>query len=285
MPRSLWTGSISFGLVNVPVRMYSAIAETDLRFHLIHEPDGGRIGYQKICKTEGDPVPDEEIVKGFEFEKDEFVVLTDEDFAAAKTEGVKTIEISDFVPYEEIDPIYFEKTYFLGPQSGGEKVYALLREAMEQTGLAAIGKFVMRDRQHLGCLRVREGALTLEQMYFHDEVRPLDEIAPGKVKVPKSELEMATALIEQFTGSFEPERYEDTYREALCGVIRAKRNGKTVTAPEPDAEEEPSDLMAALRASVEAAKKARGSVRAKGTPARKKPARSKPKAKAKSRSS
>jgi DNA end-binding protein Ku len=276
VPRAIWTGSISFGLVNVPVRMYSAIAENDLRFHLIHEPDGGRIGYQKICKSEGEPVPDEEIVKGFELEPDEFVVLEDEDFEAARTEGVKTIELSDFVPYDEIDPIYFERTYFLGPQEGGEKVYALLREAMEQTGLAALGKFVMRDRQHLGCLRVREGALTLEKMFFHDEIRPLDEIAPGKVKVAKTELEMATALIEQFTGEFDPTKYDDTYREALCGVIRAKRKGKTVTAPEPETEEEPADLMAALRASVEAAKRSRGgSVRAKRPPARKKKAAAK----------
>lgn len=271
VPRAIWTGSISFGLVNVPVRMYSAISENDLRFHLIHEPDGGRIGYQKICKSEGEPVPDEEIVKGFEFEPDEFVVLEDEDFEAARAEGVKTIELSDFVPYDEIDPIYFERTYFLGPQEGGEKVYALLREAMEQTGLAALGKFVMRDRQQLGCLRVREGALTLEKMFFHDEIRPLDEIAPGKVKVAKTELEMATALIEQFTGEFDPTKYDDTYREALCGVIRAKRKGKTVTAPEPETEEEPADLMAALRASVEAAKRSRGgSVRAKRPPERKK---------------
>ena len=274
VPRAIWTGSISFGLVNVPVRMYSAIAENDLRFHLIHEPDGGRIGYQKICKSEGEPVPDEEIVKGFEFEPDEFVVLEDEDFEAARTEGVKTIELSDFVPYDEIDPIYFERTYFLGPQEGGEKVYALLREAMEQTGLAALGKFVLRDRQHLGCLRVREGALTLEKMFFHDEIRPLDEIAPGEVKVAKTELEMATALIEQFTGEFDPTKYDDTYREALCTVVRAKRDGKTVTAPEPEAEEEPADLMAALRASVEAAKRSRGgSVRAKRPPARQAKAR------------
>ena len=178
MPRAIWTGTISFGLVNVPVRMYSAIDENDLHFHLIHEPDGGRIGYQKICKAEDKPVPDDEIVKAFEIEKDELVVLTDEDFAAAKVEGVKTIEISDFVPYEEIDPIYFERTYYLGPQEGGEKVYALLREAMEKTGLAAIGKYVMRDRQHLGCLRVREGVITLEKMFFHDEIRPVEEIAP-----------------------------------------------------------------------------------------------------------
>jgi len=268
-PRSIWTGSISFGLVNVPVRMYSAIAESDLRFHLIHEPDGSRIGHQKICKTEEKPVPDDEIVKAFEFKKNEFVVLDDADFEAARTEGVKTIEISDFVPYDEIDPIYFEKTYYLGPQSGSEKVYALLREAMEKTALAAIGKYVMRDRQHLGCLRVREGTLTLEKMLFHDEVRPLDDIAPGKLKVAKGELDMATALIEQFTGGFDPTKYEDTYREALCAVIKAKRKGKTVTAPEVEAEEEPADLMAALRASVEAAKKSRGSTRAKRPPARK----------------
>ena len=278
MPRAIWSGSISFGLVNVPVRMFSAIDENDLRFHLIHEPDSSRIGYQKICKTEEKPVPDDEIVKGFEFEKDEYVVLSDEDFEAARTEGVRTIEISDFVPYEEIDPIYFERTYYLGPQEGGEKVYALLRNAMEKTGLAAIAKYVMRDRQSLGCLRVREGTLTLEKMFFHDELRPLDEIAPKGIRIAKGELEMATALIEQFTGPFEPERYEDTYREALCKVIKAKRKGKTITAPEPEAEEEPADLLAALKASVEAAKQTKGSTRTKrsGTGksgARKPPAR------------
>lgn len=269
MPRAIWTGTISFGLVNVPVRMYSAIDEQDLRFHLVHEPDGGRIGYQKICKAENEPVPEDEIVKAFELEKDELVVLTDEDFAAAKTEGVKTIEISDFVPYEEIDPVYFERTYYLGPQDGSEKVYGLLREAMEQTGLAALGKYVMRDRQHLGCLRVREGTITLEKMFFHDEIRPVDDIAPGKVKVPKAELEMATTLIEQFKGSFEPERYEDTYREALCAVIRAKRKGETIAAAPVEEDEQPADLLAALKASVEAAKKTKGSTRAKRAPARK----------------
>ena len=179
MPRAIWTGTISFGLVNVPVRMYSAIEEADVHFHLVHEPDGGRIGYQKVCKAENEPVPDDEIVKAFEVKKDELVVLTDEDFAAVKVEGVKTIEISDFVPYEEIDPIYFERTYYLGPQDGGEKVYSLLRQAMEQTGLAAIGKYVMRDKQHLGCLRIREGVITLEKLFFHDEIRPIEgDLAP-----------------------------------------------------------------------------------------------------------
>ena len=182
MPRAIWSGAISFGLVNVPVRMYSAIDEQDLHFHLIHEPDGGRIGYQKFCKKEEKLVPDDEIVKAFEIKKDKLVVLTDEDFEAVKTEGVKTIEISDFVPYEEIDPIYFDRTYFLGPQDGREKVYALLREAMEQTGLAAIGKYVMRDRQHLGCLRVRDGVISLEKMFFHDEIRPARRPCAGQAQ-------------------------------------------------------------------------------------------------------
>lgn len=257
MPRALWTGTISFGLVSVPVRMYSAIDESDLRFHLVHEPDGGRIGYQKVCKAENAPVPDDEIVKAFEVEPDELVVLTDEDFAAAKAEGVKTIEISDFVPYEEIDPIYFERTYYLGPQDGGEKVYALLREAMEETGLAAVGKYVLRDKQHLGCLRIREGVITLEQLFFHDEIRPAKEIAPRRSKVPAAELKLATALIEQFKGTFEPQRYEDTYREALCRIIKAKQKGETITAVPAAEDEEPADLLAALKASVDAAKRSK----------------------------
>ena len=272
MPRAIWSGTISVGLVSVPVRMYSAIDESDLRFHLVHEPDGGRIGYQKVCKAEGEPVPDDEVVKAFEVEPDELVVLTDEDFAAAKTEGVKTIEISDFVPYAEIDPIYFERTYYLGPQPGGEKVYALLREAMERTELAALGKYVLRDKQHLGCLRVREGVITLEKMFFHDEIRDAGEVAPADTKVPKAELELATTLIEQFKGSFEPDKYEDTYRDALCAIIKAKRKGETIAAAPVEAEEEPTDLLAALKASVEAAKRGKGSVRAKRPPTRKKPA-------------
>jgi DNA end-binding protein Ku len=271
MPRAIWSGTISFGLVSVPVKMYSAIDEADLHFHLIHEPDNGRIGYQKICKTEEEPVPDDEIVKAFEYAKGKHVVLTDEDFEAAKSEGVKSIEISDFVPYDEIDPIYFERTYYLGPQEGGEKVYALLRAAMEQTELAAIGKYVMRERQHLGCLRVREGTLTLERLYFHDEIRPAKGIAPRRSQVPKAELELATTLIERISGSWDPKRYDDTYREALLAVVRAKKKGKTISAPEPDeGTKEAPDLLAALRASVKAAKgsRRRGSVRAKRPAAR-----------------
>lgn len=256
-PRSLWTGTISFGLVNVPVRMYSAVEERTLHFNLLHEKDDSRIGYEKICKAEGTPVPDDEIVKAFEYEKGEYVYLSEEDFDQAKVEGFKTIDIRDFVPYDEIDPIFFRKTYHLGPQAGAEKTYALLREAMERSGLAGIAKFIMRDRQNLGCLRVREGVITLEQMYFADEIRPVAEIAPGETDVRPQELKLAEALIGSYAGSFEPERYRDTYRDTLCEIIEAKRRGKDVHIDQAAAVEAPSDLMAALRASVEAAQKGR----------------------------
>jgi DNA end-binding protein Ku len=257
-PRAIWTGSISFGLVNVPVRMYSAVEEHNLHFHFVHEPDGSRIGYEKICKAEERAVPDDEIVKAFEYEKGEYVYLSDEDFDAAKVdEGGRTIDIRAFVPYEEIDPIFFEKTYYLGPDRDGERVYALLARAMEDSGLAAVAKFVMRDRQNLACLRVRESVITLERMHFADEIRSVEDVAPKDAKVPKAELEMASQLVEQYSGSFEPEKFTDTYRDTLCEIIEAKRKGEeVVVAPEPKAEE-PADLMAALRASVEAAQKRR----------------------------
>src|SRR5690349_10493242 len=158
-PRALWTGSITFGLVNVPVRLFSAVSEHKLHFRLVHEPDESPIGYQKICKLEGKPVPDKEIVKAFEYRKGELVHMDDEDFEAARVEGYRTIDITDFVPYEQIDPIFFAHTYFVGPQEGAEKVYSLLVRAMEDSELAAIAKFVMRDRQDLGAVRLREGPI------------------------------------------------------------------------------------------------------------------------------
>ena len=258
MPRAIWTGSISFGLVNVPVRLYSAISEHKLHFHLVHEPDQSPIGYQKVCKLEDKPVPDDEVVKAFEFEPGEYVLMEDEDFEAARAEGYRTIEITDFVPYEQVDPIYFARTYYLGPEQGGEKVYSLLLNALEDSALAGISKFVMRDRQYLGALRVRDGVITLEQLYFADEIRPVDEIKPPKTKVTKEELAMAEQLIDNFAGDFKPEKYKDTYRDALCEIIRAKRAGKEVRrAPETE-EEAPPDLLEALRASIEAAGRGRG---------------------------
>jgi DNA end-binding protein Ku len=253
MPRAIWSGAITFGLVSVPVRMYSAISEHKLHFHWIHENDESPIGYQKICKLEDKPVPEDEVVKAFEFEPGEYVFMEDEDFEAARVEGYKTIDITDFVPYDQIDPIYFARTYYLGPQDGGEKVYSLLTRAMDESGLAAIAKFVMRDRQNLGCLRVRDGVITLEQMYFADEIRELDEIKPASARVSKEELAMAEQLIDNFSGAFKPDKYKDTYRDALCEVIKAKRKGKEVHHAAQPEEEAPPDLLEALRASIDAA--------------------------------
>jgi len=257
-PRSLWTGSISFGLVNVPVRVYSAVHEHRLRFQLVHVSDDGPIGYEKICKLEDKSVPDDEIVKAFEYAKGKFVHMDDEDFEAAQVEGQHTIDLEDFVPYEQIDPTFFAHAYLVGPQDGAERPYSLLVRAMEDSGLAGIGKFVMRNRQYLGCLHVRDGLLTLEQLYFADEVDKPETILPQKLPgVPKRELEMASRLIESFAGDWKPERYKDTYTEALKGVVEAKRKGKDVHRVEAPAEEEPADLMEALRRSLEQSKRGR----------------------------
>ena len=253
MPRAIWTGSISFGLVNVPVRMYSAIDERDVRFHLLHEKDNSRIGYDKVCKKEGKPIPDDEIVKGYEVSEGKYVYLTDEDLEAAAGESYRSIDIQDFVDADEVDPIYFERSSFLGPAEGAEKPYALLVRAMEESGLVGIVTYVMRDKQQLGCVRVRDGMIVLEKMFFADEIRPTKGIRPRKATVPKQELAMALDLIDRFRGPFEPEKYEDTYREALLEVIDRKRKGKDVHAEaEPERGEEPADLLEALRKSVEA---------------------------------
>jgi DNA end-binding protein Ku len=269
VPRAIWSGTITFGLVNVPVRLYSAVSEHKLHFHYVHEKDSSPIGYQKVCKAEEKPVPDDEIVKAFESSKGKYVFMEDEDFAAAKVEGYKSIDITDFVPYEDIDPIFFAKTYYAGPQEGAEKVYSLLVAAMEDSELAAIAKFVMRDRQYLGALRIREGVITLEQLHYADEIRPVKEIKESKTKIDKQELAMARQLIDSFTAEWKPERYKDTYRDALLKVIRAKQQGKEVHAAPEIEEEAPPDLLAALRASIERTRggktgKARGKRRANG---------------------
>jgi DNA end-binding protein Ku len=228
------------------------VHEHKLQFHLVHEKDDGPIGYEKICKLEEKPVSGDEIVKAFEYKKGELVHLSDEDFKAVQVEGQRTIELEDFVPYDEIDPTFFAHTYLVAPDEGAEKTYALLVRAMEESGLAGIGKFVMRNRQYLGCLRVRGKALTLEQMHFADEVEVPDGVIPDRLpSVPGKELDLALSLISAFSGKWEPEKYEDTYTAALRKVVRAKVQGKEVhRAPEAE-EEAPPDLMEALRASVE----------------------------------
>jgi DNA end-binding protein Ku len=238
--------------VNAPVRIYSAVAEHKLHFHLLHTKDDSPIGYEKVCKKEGKPVPDDEIVKAFEYAKGKYVYMDDDDFAAARVEGYRSIDVTSFVAYEELDPIFFAKTYYVGPEKGSEHVYSLLARAMDESGLAGVAKFVMRDQQHLGLLRVREGVITLEQLHFADEIRPVDEIKPNKARVDKEELSMALRLIESYTSKWEPEKYKDTYRDDLMAVIDAKRKGKNVheVADVEEGEELP-DLMTALRESIE----------------------------------
>ena len=266
-PRAIWTGTITFGLVNAPVRMYTAISENDLRFNMIHQPDGGRIGYQKVCKVDGEVVPNEEIVRAYDVGGGEYVELTPEDFAAASVEGYRTITVHDFVPSDQIDPIYFERTYYLGPQEGGgEPIYALLAQAMSDKGLAAVVTYIHHDREHLGCLRVRDGVITLEKLFFHDEVRSSDGLAPEADKVDTRQLQMASDLIEAYRGDFDPTQYQDTYRAKLLDIIEQKRSGKTIEAKEAPAETAAPDLMAALTASLEEARKAREG-RAKKAPA------------------
>jgi DNA end-binding protein Ku len=235
------------------------VHEHKLQFHLVHEKDDGPIGYQKICKLEDKPVPSSEIVKAYEFKKGEFVSLTDEDFEAVQAEGQHTIDLEDFVPYEDIDPVFFAHTYLVGPQDGAEKTYALLVKAMEESRLAGIGKFVMRSRQYLGCLRVRDRTLTLEQLYFADEVDPPSGVVPDRLpSVAKKELDMALSLIESFSGDWKPAKYEDTYTDALRELVKAKRRGKDVhELRQPQEAESPPDLMEALRLSIEQSRKSR----------------------------
>ena len=282
MPRAIWSGSISFGLVNAPVKMYAAIDEHALELHLVHEKDGSPIGYQKDCKKEGKEVPADEIVKAYEVSDGEQVYLTDEDFKAAEEESYRTIEILAFVPHEEIDPIVFQRTYYLGPANGAEKVYALLVKAMEQSGLSAVARYVFHDRQQLGTLRIRGGVITLESMYYADEIRPTTDIVPSRrPKVDEKELEMAEALIERFTSTFDHDQYEDEYRKRLLKIVKRKQKGEEIHIEEPTEErEEPTDILEALRASVEAAKAGRSSNgRGKKKPARR-PRRRRAKAKA-----
>src|SRR5262245_35709446 len=254
MARAIWSGSIAFGLVNAPVRMYAAIAEHDLELHLVHEPDGSRIGYAKICKQEQRPVPDDEIVKAHEGRDGKLVYLTGEDFEAAHEKGSKTIDILEFVARDQIDPIFFERTYYLGPDDGAEKAYALLVAAMERSNLVGIARYVFHDRQRLGCLRARDGVMLLERIYFADEVRAPDGVTPSRrPRVAEQELDMALGLIERFTTEFDPSRYEDEYRGRLLAIVRRKRQGKEVRRAPAQEAEPTTDLLDALRASVEEA--------------------------------
>jgi DNA end-binding protein Ku len=258
--RSIWKGAISFGLVTIPVKLYSATEERDVSFHQVHREDGGRIRYKRVCQIDGDEVPYSDIAKGYELSSGEVVVLTDEDFADLPLTTSRTIDVLEFVPLEQVDPIYFAKSYYLEPEAAGAKPYVLLREALEKSGRVALVKIALRQRESLATLRVRDGVFVLEMMLWPDEVREAEfGFLDDDIDVRPQELQMAESLIETLSGDFQPEQYSDNYREALQALIEAKVEGREVVQPEQPAGDTGTvvDLMAALRASVEAAKQGR----------------------------
>lgn len=251
--RAIWTGALSFGLVNIPVRLYSATGGQDLKFNYLHKTDLSPIRYAKICRKDGKEIPFEDIVKGYEYQKGDFVVLTDEDFKKANARKSKTVDIVDFADEKEIDLIYAEKPYYLEPDKGAAKPYALLREALKQSGKVGVAKFVLRQREHLGVIKPIGNVITLEQLRFNSELRkPIGLDVPDAKSADKREIEMALKLIDQLTGPFKPEAYKDTYRQEIEQVISEKTHGKKPKQrgkePEPTAVK---DLMATLRASLE----------------------------------
>lgn len=263
---AIWKGSITFGLVNIPVELKTAVRADHISFRLLHEEDFSPIKYERVCQADGEPVPWNEIVKGYEFEKGKFLVMTDEDFKAAALEQSKTIDILDFVKQEEIDPRFFESPYYLVPAKGGEKPYALLREAIRRSGAVGIGKIIIRQTQHLAAVKVIGDAMVLEIMRFASElVDPSEYSFPSRDAVRPQELQMAQQLIDNLAEPFDPSRYTDDYRANLMKVIKAKMKGKKpkLEAPEDTHDSGVLDLMSRLRASLEEGSGKKGTVRAK----------------------
>ncbi len=258
--RSIWKGAISFGLVTIPVKLYSATEQKDVSFHQVHREDGGRIRYRRVCSVDGEEVQYADIAKGYELPTGEMVVLTDDDFEQLPLSSSRRIDVLQFSPAEQIDPILFNKSYYLEPEATGSKPYVLLRDALEASGRVAIVKVALRQRESLAVLRVRDEVFVMETMLWPDEIREAEFGFLGEdIDVRAQELQMANSLIDTMTADFDPEQYHDAYREALEEIIEAKVAGKEVVQPERAPEEGPAvDLMAALRASVEAAKKGRG---------------------------
>ncbi|SCL37411.1 DNA end-binding protein Ku [Micromonospora pallida] len=259
--RAIWKGAVSFGLVSIAVKLYSATQEKDIRFHQVHRSDGGRIRYKRTCSVCGEEVNYDDIAKGYDIGGGEMVVLTDEDFADLPLSTSHAIDVLEFVPAEQVDPILYNKAYFLEPEGAATKPYVLLRDALVDSERVAIVKVALRQREQLATLRVREGVLLLNTMLWPDEVRQPDfGFLDEEITVRPPELAMASSLIDSMAGEFQPDAFTDDYRAALQEVIDAKVEGREVVQPE-EVEEVPAaavDLMAALRASVERARAARG---------------------------
>ncbi|MEU6075906.1 Ku protein [Micromonospora sp. NPDC047074] len=265
--RAIWKGAVSFGLVSIGVKLYSATEEKDIRFHQVHREDGGRIRYKRTCQVCGEEVSYDDIAKGYDIGGGEMVILTDEDFAELPLSSSRAIDVLEFVPAEQVDPILYNKAYFLEPEGTATKPYVLLRDALADSERVAIVKVALRQREQLATLRVREGVLLLNTMLWPDEIRTPDfGFLDEDLKVRAPELAMASSLIDSMAGEFEPDAFTDDYRTALQEVIDAKVEGREVVQPEEVEEAPPAavDLMAALRASVDRARAARGEAPAGG---------------------
>jgi DNA end-binding protein Ku len=252
----MWKGAISFGLVTIPVSVFPATEEKSLKFNQLHDEDMGRIRYKRVCSIDGEEVDYEHIVKGYETEKDRYVVITDEDLDAVPVESSRAIDIRQFVELDEIDPILFKKSYYLVPEETGAKAYALLRKALSEENKVGIAKVSFRDKEHLAALRFKDDVFVLETMYWPDEIRAAEfDTLDAQEKVRANEVDMAKSLIQNLTEPWKPEAYKDEYREALMDIVERKAAGQPIEAPAAAAPARVVDLMDALKASVEAAKK------------------------------
>jgi DNA end-binding protein Ku len=260
--RAIWSGSISFGLLNVPVKLYSAVSKQTVRFRELREDDGARIRHKRVAESDGKEVPYEKIVKGYEYAPDQYVVLSRDELSELDPQRTRAIEIQDFVDLDKIDPIYFEQPYYLGPDKGAAHAYSLLVQAMKEARKVAVARFVLRNKEHLAAIRPMDDVLTLTTMRFHDEVTSPKDL-DGEVfeeekpkKPEKREVEMAKQLIESLTSDFKPDQYRDEYREELLDLLERKAEGKEVVSA-PSEEPKPTkapDLMAALEESLAAVK-------------------------------
>lgn len=253
--RAIWKGSISFGLVNIPIALYPATRKEELKFRLLRQSDHSPVNYKRVAAKDGKEVPWDQIVKGYEYEKGKFVVLKDEDFQRVDIEATQTVDIQDFVELDEIDPMYFYKPYYLEPQKGGDKAYVLLRDSLKDSGKVGIAKVVIKTRQYLAGVKPLGGALVLELMHFADELADAEKLhVPKKAEAGKRELNMAKALIDQMSAKWDPEKYKDDYREALMDVIEDKiEHGGEAIEHEPKKAPKPTkviDLVEVLQRSL-----------------------------------
>lgn len=256
--RSLWKGAISFGLVSIPIKLYAATEDHTTHFRQLHKDCKSPIRYEKVCPVCNRSVSDDEIVRGYEYEPGKFVIVSDEDLERIPEESVKSIDIIDFTDIKQIDPIYYDKTYYIAPEDIGAKAYILLRDSMKKTNTVAIARVVIRSKQDLACLRVYDdNYMVMETMFFPDEIRKTSELPPIRQVSPhENEVKMSQQLIDTLTSDFKPEKYDDTYRKALLEIIESKIQGQDVIVPEKAAEpENVLDLVSALKASIEAAEK------------------------------